>query len=76
MIQIVGAVLAAAAIVASGVIADRIGRRSTLGVLAALIAVFSGFAPTLLGGGTLGEDVFILIGFACSACPSARRPAR
>ena len=26
--------------------------------------MFSGFAPTLLGGGTLGQDVFILIGFA------------
>ncbi len=25
--------------------------------------MFSGFAPTLLNGGTLGQDVFILIGF-------------
>ena len=25
--------------------------------------MFSGFAPTLLGGGTLGQDVFILLGF-------------
>jgi len=25
--------------------------------------VFSGFAPTLLGGGTLGQNVFMLVGF-------------
>jgi len=64
LIQILGAALAAAGTVASGLIADRIGRRRTLRALATLIAVFSGFAPTLLGGGTLGQDVFILIGFS------------
>ncbi|MDM0012815.1 MFS transporter [Variovorax sp. J22P168] len=63
VIQMIGAVLGAAGIVASGVIADRIGRRNTLGSLAVLIAVFSGFAPTLLDGGKLGQDVFILVGF-------------
>ena len=62
-IQILGGFLAAGAIVASGKIADRIGRRRTLGSLAVMIAVFSGFAPTLLDGGTLGQDVFILLGF-------------
>jgi len=62
-VEIFGAVLGAGGIVASGLIADRIGRRVTLGVLAILIAVFSGFAPTLLDGGTLGQDVFILLGF-------------
>ena len=30
------------------------------------IAVFSGFAPTLLDGGTLGQDVFILLGFVAA----------
>jgi len=64
VIQIIGAMLAAAGTVGSGMIADRIGRRRTLRLLATLIAVFSGFAPTLLGGGTLGQDVFILIGFS------------
>jgi len=61
-VQIVGGFLIAGGIVASGWIADRYGRRTTLGALAALIAVFSGFAPTLLTGGKLGEDVFILLG--------------
>ncbi len=62
-VQIVGAFLCAGAIVASGWLADRYGRRNTLGSLAVLIGVFSGFAPTLLNGGELGQDLFILIGF-------------
>jgi MFS family permease len=62
-IQIVGAFLCAGAIVASGWLADRYGRRQTLGSLAVLIGVFSGFAPTLLNGGEVGQDLFILIGF-------------
>lgn len=63
-IQLVGAVIAIPCVVASGWIADRIGRRSTLGILAGLIAVFSLFAPLLLNGGALGQKVFILLGFA------------
>jgi len=56
-------VLGALGIIASGRIADRYGRRRTLGTVAILIAVFSGFAPTLLGGGRIGQDIFILLGF-------------
>ncbi len=63
VVQTFGAGLAAAGVLASGAIADRVGRRSMLGSCAILIAVFSGFAPTLLNGGTLGQDVFILLGF-------------
>jgi len=63
VVQIIGAALAAVAMVASGRIADRVGRRYTLGVLAVAIAVFSGFAPTLLDGGAFGQDTFILVGF-------------
>ncbi|HET7097113.1 MAG TPA: MFS transporter [Casimicrobiaceae bacterium] len=64
-IQILAAIVGIAGTLASGVIADRIGdRRKTLGFFATLIAVFSGFAPTLLDGGALGQDVFMLIGFA------------
>jgi MFS family permease len=63
IVQLIGAVLGAIGIVASGLIADRIGRHRTLGTLAVLIAVFSGFAPTLLGGGEAGQDLFLLLGF-------------
>jgi MFS family permease len=63
VVQMIGAVLCAGGIVASGLIADRLGRRRTLGGLAAMIAVFSGFAPTLLDGGRVGQDIFILLGF-------------
>jgi len=61
--EIVGALLAAAAMPLSGLLADRIGRRNTLGSVAALIAAFSIVTPWLLDGGTLGQDAFILIGF-------------
>jgi MFS family permease len=63
MLQVLGAFLAAGAIVASGFIADRVGRASTLGGLAVGIAMYSGFAPTLLGAGGYGQAVFILVGF-------------
>lgn len=63
VVQIIGALLAAAAMPLSGVLADRIGRRSTLGLLAVLIGILGLFAPLLLGGGTLGQDTFILVGF-------------
>ena len=64
VVQVIGAALAIVTIIASGVVADRIGRRRTLFTGAVLIAIFSGFAPTLLDGGTLGQDVFLLLGFA------------
>ncbi|HEX4675226.1 MAG TPA: MFS transporter [Steroidobacteraceae bacterium] len=64
VVQMIGAGLATLGIIASGKIADRVGRRRTLGTVAVLIAVFSGFAPTLLGGGRLGQDIFILLGFS------------
>jgi len=62
-VQIFGAFLAAGAIVISGLIADRLGRTRTLAALAVAIAMFSGFAPTLLGSGTAGQDIFVLVGF-------------
>jgi MFS family permease len=64
ILQMGGAALAAVGIIASGLIADRVGRRTTLGSLAMLIAVFSGFVPTLMDGGVLGQNIFILVGFA------------
>jgi len=59
----IGGALGAAGIIFSGIVADRMGRHATLAALAVLIAVFSGFAPTLLGGGEVGQDIFILLGF-------------
>lgn len=62
-VALVGSALAAAAMPLSGWVADRIGRRRMLGILAVLIAAFSLAIPSLLGGGTAGEDTFILVGF-------------
>jgi MFS family permease len=62
-IQIIGALVGICGTVASGIVADRIGRRTTLGTAAALIGVFALFAPWLLGGGQAAQDAFILIGF-------------
>lgn len=62
-VQVVGALLAAAAMPMSGLLADRIGRRRTLGLLAVLIGMFGLFVPVLLGGEKMGQDAFILTGF-------------
>ncbi len=64
MVQMVGAALAGLCMLLSGIIADQFGRRTTLGWTAAAIAAFSGFAPTLLQAGTLGESLFIFLGFS------------
>ena len=63
IIEMVGAAVGVAAIVASGIIADRVGRSRMLGVTAGAIAAFSGFAPQLLNGGDAGEAIFMLLGF-------------
>jgi MFS family permease len=64
LVEIAGAVVGIAAIVASGVIADRVGRRYLLGFCAGAIAVYSGFAPQLLDTGEVGAAAFMIIGFA------------
>jgi MFS family permease len=64
LIQVIGAGVGILGTVASGFIADRIGRRTTLGTLAFLIGIFSFAAPWLLGGSRAAQDAFILIGFA------------
>ena len=63
VIEIMGAVVFVLAVLVSGWIADRIGRRSLLGYSAAGIAAFSGFAPQLLNGGDAGELAFMVLGF-------------
>ncbi|CAN5434158.1 MFS transporter [soil metagenome] len=62
-IEIGGAVVGFFAVLASGLLADRFGRRYVLGVSAMAIAAFSGFAPQLLNGGDVGEIVFMVLGF-------------
>ena len=62
-VQVLGAAICAVGIVLSGVLADRIGRRSQLMVGAILIAIFSFSAPFLLDAGGKGQDAYILIGF-------------
>ncbi|MBR0757452.1 MFS transporter [Bradyrhizobium jicamae] len=63
IIEMVGAAVGVAAIVASGMIADRVGRKSLLLGSAIAIAVYSGFAPQLLDAGALGETVYMVLGF-------------
>jgi MFS family permease len=63
VIELLGAIVCVLAMLASGVIADKVGRRAVLGVSAVLIGAFSGFAPQLLGAGELGQVVYMLAGF-------------
>jgi MFS family permease len=63
MIEILGSIVGVIAILASGKIADRVGRRTLLGLSAAAIAAFAGFAPTLLDQGGTGETIYIVLGF-------------
>ncbi len=63
MVQIAGAFCMALAVVASGKLADRFGRRNTLGAMAVLIGLFSLATPKLLSAGVVGHDIFIIVGF-------------
>ena len=63
-IELVGAAVGLVAVVLSGVLADRIGGRTVLGLSAVLIAAYSGFAPGLLDEGRAGEWAYVLLGFA------------
>ncbi|MCB2051703.1 MAG: MFS transporter, partial [Novosphingobium sp.] len=64
LIEMLAGFVGVAAIVVSGTLADRYGRRTLLGISAAVIAVFSGFAPQLLDAGSTGEILFMITGFA------------
>lgn len=63
-IEMFGAWVCVFAIVFSGVIADKVGRRTLLATCAVLIGLFAFLTPVLLGAGVGGETTFILIGFA------------
>ena len=62
-VQIVGAFLAAGAIMVSGWLSEHLGRRKLLGGMAVLIGVFSFMAPVLLNTGEVGSTMFLLLGF-------------
>jgi MFS family permease len=61
--ELIGAVACILGMIISGLLADMIGRRTTLGIMAALIAIFALITPWMLGGGRLGQDAFIILGF-------------
>jgi MFS family permease len=62
--QMIGGVVCAIAIAASGLLADRIGRRTLLSIGAVLIAGLSFATPYLLRNGPGTEMIFIVVGFA------------
>lgn len=64
IVQAIGGVVAMVCMLISGKMADRMGRRRHLGILAVLIAIYSGWTAVLLAGSTFGGYLFILIGFA------------
>ena len=63
LIEAVAAAFGVVAVLASGYLADKFGRRTLLGSCAVGIAVFSGFGPMLLDGGMFGEILFMVLGF-------------
>jgi MFS family permease len=63
-LEMASAVVGVVTMLISGVVADRLGRRRTLAIGAALIAVFSFFAPLTLGASSVGETVYMVLGFA------------
>ena len=76
IVQIVGAAVGILGTMVSGWIADRIGRRTTLGLFAAAIGVFALVSPWLLDGGPKSQDAFILIGFALLGLSYGQASAR
>ena len=64
LVQIVGAAVAIPCMFLSGRIADRYGRRVTLAACGVLIAIYSGWTPLMLAGGTAEGYLFIIAGFA------------
>ena len=63
VVQVIGAFLAAGAIVLSGWLADKFGRRRLLGTMAVLIGIFGFSTPWLLGSSEIGNDVYLLVSF-------------
>lgn len=67
LVQCSGALICAGAVIASGYIADQIGRRKLLLATAALIALFaicSTIAPLILDENVIGQTIYVNAGFA------------
>jgi MFS family permease len=63
LVEMQGAAFCVLAVLGSGMLADRFGRRTVLGTSAVLIGAYSGFAPQLLDAGRVGQSVYMLLGF-------------
>jgi MFS family permease len=63
LVEMQGAAFCVLAVMASGMLADRFGRRTVLGTSAVLIGAYSGFAPQLLDAGRIGQSAYMLVGF-------------
>ncbi len=63
MIEIVGGLVGLGAVILSGLIADRIGRRRLLGWSAIGIAIFACAGPLILDIGPGGEWAYMIVGF-------------
>jgi MFS family permease len=63
-IELFGALVGVGGILVSGWIADRINRQNQLALSAVLIGGFSLLAPRLLDGGSVGQTIYVVLGFA------------
>lgn len=63
LMEFLGAICGILAIICSGLLADRIGRRNQLAVGAVLLACFAFVAPWLLDGGVTGRHIYVVLGF-------------
>jgi len=63
LVEFIGAICGILAIICSGMLADRIGRRNQLAIGAVLIACFAFVAPWLLDGGATGRHIYVVVGF-------------
>lgn len=63
VIQLIAAAIGVGSVVASGVLADRFGRRKLLGGSAIGIGLFALAATPLLDGGATGQTAYLVIGY-------------
>jgi MFS family permease len=63
-VEIGTALIGLAAVIGSGALADRIGRRGLLLICAVGIGIYALVAPRLLDGGLVGEFLYMVVGFA------------